>query len=206
MEKCENNSRQIPKTKEICSNKKYYDVLYSYLQYISEVEEKDGVKIRYVNRSDVNFTKLAEKFGLTRQTVSTRFKNLKEMGLIKERLDKNYEIIVLEKNYATLVPYETIELMVNSLSENAISTYVFLFNKYWKDQKPFQFALDEVKRHVGICATTRSNNNIITDILFVLQKIGLIKYHLTAMKQEGSSFDNIKTIYEVEWVTNKVER
>lgn len=55
------------------------------------------------------------------------------MGLIKERPDKNYEIIVLERNYATLVPYETIELMVNSLSENAISTYVFLFNKYWKD-------------------------------------------------------------------------
>jgi hypothetical protein len=53
------------------------------------------------------------------------------MGLIKEREDKNFEIIVLENDYATLVPYETVELMVNSLSEHAISTYVYLFNKYW---------------------------------------------------------------------------
>jgi DNA-binding transcriptional ArsR family regulator len=74
---------------------------------------------------------LAKRFGLTRQTVSTRFKNLKDMGLIKEREDKNFEIIVLENDYATLVPYETVELMVNSLSEHAISTYVYLFNKYW---------------------------------------------------------------------------
>jgi hypothetical protein len=66
--------------------------------------------------------------------------------------------------------------------------------------------LEEVKKHIGICATTRSNNNIITDILFVLQKIGLIEYHLTAMKQEGTTFENIKTIYEIDWVANKVER
>jgi hypothetical protein len=129
------------------------------------------------------------------------------MGLIKEREDKNFEIIVLENDYATLVPYETVELMVNSLSEHAISTYVYLFNKYWsKEQQPFQITLEEVKKHIGICATTRSNNNIITDILFVLQKLGLIEYHLTAMKQEGTTFENIKTIYEIDWVANKVER
>ena len=30
------NSRQIPKVKEICANKKYFDILYSYLQSISK--------------------------------------------------------------------------------------------------------------------------------------------------------------------------
>jgi hypothetical protein len=29
--KIQSNSRQIPKTKDICSNKKYYDILYAYL-------------------------------------------------------------------------------------------------------------------------------------------------------------------------------
>jgi DNA-binding transcriptional ArsR family regulator len=101
--------------------------LYSYLQYISVYENN----IRYVNKQDINFSKLAEKFGLTRQTVSTKFKNLKEMGLIKERNDKSYEIIVLEDNVATLVPYNTLGLLVNALSENAISTYVYLLKLYW---------------------------------------------------------------------------
>ena len=31
-----NNSRQIPKTKDICSSKKYNDILYAYLQCVSE--------------------------------------------------------------------------------------------------------------------------------------------------------------------------
>ena len=74
--KIQSNSRQVPKTKEICSNKKYYDVLYSYLQCISELEENS--KIRYFSKKEVNFTKLGEQFGLSRQTISTKFKNLKE--------------------------------------------------------------------------------------------------------------------------------
>ena len=139
--------------------------MYSYLQYISVYENN----IRYVNKQDINFSKLAEKFGLTRQTVSTKFKNLKEMGLIKERNDKSYEIIVLEDNVATLVPYDTLGLLVNALSENAISTYVYLLKLYWaNNQQPVQFTLEQIKRHIGICSTTRSNNDIITDILFVL--------------------------------------
>lgn len=129
------------------------------------------------------------------------------MGLIKELPNKNYEIIVLQKDLATLVPYDTLELMVNGLSEHAISTYIYLFNKYYREgQQTFQFTLEEVKRHIGICATTRSNNNIITDILFVLQKIGLIKYKLTTLKQEDTNFENIKTIYVIEWITNKIDR
>ena len=35
MLKVQPNSRQMPKAKTICSNKKYYDILYAYLQCIS---------------------------------------------------------------------------------------------------------------------------------------------------------------------------
>jgi hypothetical protein len=38
---------------------------------------------------------------------------------------------VLEDNVATLVPYNTLGLLVNALSENAISTYVYLLKLYW---------------------------------------------------------------------------
>ena len=70
-------------------------------------------------------------------------------------------------------------------------------------EKPFVFTLSQVKDFIGISTTTRSNDNIITNILYVLQKIGLIKYELTAEKQVGS-FDNIKTIYQIMELTNEL--
>ena len=125
------NSRQVPKTKGICASKKYYDILYSYLQCISQ---KDDQGRRIFNKKEINFTHLGNKFSLTRQTVATKFKNLKELNLIKEIDDEKYELIVLEKDLASLVPYGTLKLLVDSLNDNSISTYVYLFNcsfLYW---------------------------------------------------------------------------
>jgi hypothetical protein len=58
-----NNSRQIPKTKEICANKKYYDILYAYLQCISDKRE-DGT--RTFKKKAINFSSLAHTFNLSR--------------------------------------------------------------------------------------------------------------------------------------------
>lgn len=203
--KIQSNSRQVPKTKEICSNKKYYDVLYSYLQCISELEENS--KIRYFSKKEVNFTKLGEQFGLSRQTISTKFKNLKELGLIKERDKDSYEIVILNNDLAALIPYDTLKVITDTLNENSISTYVYLLNRYYRNgQKPFQFTLEQIKNQIGICSTTRSNDNIVTNILFVLSRIGLINYSLTSVQQETDSFQNIKTIYQLDWLTNRIEK
>lgn len=203
--KIQSNSRQVPKTKEICSNKKYYDVLYSYLQCISELEENS--KIRYFSKKEVNFTKLGEQFGLSRQTISTKFKNLKELGLIKERDKDSYEIVILDNDLAALIPYDTLKVITDTLNENSISTYVYLLNRYYRNgQKPFQFTLEQIKNQIGICSTTRSNDNIVTNILFVLSRIGLINYSLTSVQQETDSFQNIKTIYQLDWLTNRIEK
>ena len=125
------------------------------------------------------------------------------MGLIVVNGDK-YEIIELDKDMASLIPYDTLKLLVDALSEYSISTYVYFFNRYYANNfKPFKFTLAQVKRYIGICDTTRSNDDTITNILFTLQKLGLIKYQLTAESQEDN-FNNIKTIYELEWLTNKI--
>lgn len=198
------NSRQIPKTKDLCANKKYYDVLYAYLQCISEKNERN---MRVFEKKEINFTKLAEIFNLSRQTVSTKFKNLKELGLVKEIDKETYEIITLEKDIASLIPYSTLKLIIDTLNENSISVYVYLFNCYYaNDCQPFQFTLEQIKQQIGICTTTRSNDDIITNILFVLGKIGLIKYSLTAVKQENDTFQNIKTIYQLDWLTNNIDK
>lgn len=203
MLKIQPNSRQIPKSKDICANKKYYDILYSYLQCISERNEEGK---RYFYKKDINFSKLGEVFNLSRQTVSTKFKNLKDLGLIIE-IDKDiYYLAELSADIASLVPYNTLKLITDTLNDNSISTYVYLLNCYYSnDCCPFQFTLDQVKNHIGISTATRSNNDIITNILYVLEKIGLIKYSLSTVKQDNSNFKNIKTIYQLDWLTNTLK-
>jgi predicted transcriptional regulator len=49
---------------------------------------------------------LAEKFGLTRQTVSTRFKNLIQLGLIDDKNSDTYELVTLDNNVAWLIQSE----------------------------------------------------------------------------------------------------
>ena len=199
--KIQPNSRQIPKAKNICSNKKYYDILYAYLQCISERDNENNK--RYFYKKDINFSRLGEIFNLSRQTVSTKFKNLKELGLIEE-VDKNtYQLIELSAGIASLVPYNTLKLITDTLNDNSISTYIYLLNCYYgNDCRPFQFTLDQIKGYIGISTSTRSNNDIVTNILYVLEKIGLIKYSLSTVKQETDSFQNVKTIYQLDWLTN----
>ena len=207
-------SRQVPKVNNICANKKYYDILYSYLQCISEPEyeyyysekekkQKKRVKFRYLNKKDINFSKLGEIFNLSRQTVSTKFKNLKDLGLIIDKDKNTYELATLEKEIAFLVPYETLKVLSDALNENSISTYIYLFNEFFRhDEKPYQFTLDQIKAFIGISTNTRSNNDIVVNILYILQKIGLIRYSLTTFKQENDNFENIKTIYQLDWITD----
>jgi len=58
------NSRQIPKDKEICSSKKYYDILYAYLQCISEKNGDNGN--RTFAKKEINFSRLSTVFNLSR--------------------------------------------------------------------------------------------------------------------------------------------
>ena len=144
-------------------------------------------------------------FNLSRQTISTRFKNLKELDLIREKDEETYELVVLPKDLASLIPYPTLKLIQDTLSDNSISTYIYLLNRYYaNDCKPFQFTLEQVKSFIGISTSTRSNDEIITNILFVLNKIGLIRYSLTTMKQDADTFQNVKTIYQLDWLTNMI--
>ncbi len=200
------NSRQIPNNKTICADKKYYDILYGYLQQISEQERMNNVIVRYVPIKEINYTELGKILNLSRQTVSTKMKNLEKLGLVvRNDLKKRYELINLESDMATLVPYPTLKVLVDALSENSISTYVYLLKRYMANfEKPFQFTLSQIKGAIGISTATRSNDNIITNILFVLKKIGLIKYELITEVQKDE-FGNIKTVYQINWVTNSIE-
>ena len=168
---------------------------------MSEKREDDS---RYILKKNVKYTRLAEALGLSRQTVSTRFKNLIQLGLIEEKVD-TYELVKLDNNMAWLIQQELLQLMIDTLSQNTVSTYVYLFNRFYANEnKPIQFTIEQIKNHIGISTTTRSNDEIVSNILFILQKLGIIKYSLTTLKQEGDNFNNVKTIHQLDWITNDI--
>jgi DNA-binding transcriptional ArsR family regulator len=77
-------------------------------------------------------------FNLSRQTVSTKFKNLRELGLVEEMNKDSYKLVELNANLASLVPYNTLKLITDTLNENSISTYIYLLNCYYaNDCRPF---------------------------------------------------------------------
>lgn len=194
------NNRQIPKSKKICSNSNYLDLLYNQLQFISKpfINSDKIVEYRYILKNDVKYTELGKIFNMTRQTVAKKFKNLIEMGLVKEENDR-YILSVLTKEDALLIPTETSEVLSAVLNQRAISIYAYLFNRMYANSfEPFITRLSLLKEHVGISSSARNNNDIIVNILFFLQEAGLIDYEMTTVLSDTqTNFNNVKTIYQI---------
>lgn len=192
-----NNSRQIPKDAGITANKQYNDLMYSYLQTISQYD--DETKERFIDKKQVQFSKLGEDLGVSRQTASNRFKRLLDLGLlIFEDKNSRYRLVNLDKTLATLVPLETLQVMVSALSENCISIYVYLFNRYFASgQKAFTFTYDQLKSFIGISTSTKSNSYIVKGILDVLERLGLIEI-------ESYVGDDSKHYHLLKMITNEL--
>lgn len=178
--KIQPNSRQIPSVEIYTADKKYDDLLYGVLQEKSYNEVINGVSTRYVDKKDVNFSKLCDEIGLTRQTTSKKFENLIAIGLVEEDIGgkkKRYILNELDSSVASLVPYETLRKINHALSQYAISLFVYLLNRYIANKEEgFIATLTQMKAFVGIATTTPNNNVIITDILDILSLIGLVEW------------------------------
>ena len=181
--------RQIPKDKQYIANNKYKDMVYAYLQVISDW---DGVKghCRTIPKKRIKWARLETETGITRQTVKKYFEQLKELGLVIEN-GEFYELVILSQNVAMLVPYKTLRIMANALSDRAISAYAYLYSRYYANgEKEFEFSYLQIKNALGVSTTSKGNNYIVQDILLVLEKLGLIDYK-QELKREGMEFKTI---------------
>lgn len=102
-----------------------------------------------------------------------------------------------------LVPKSTLRVLVSALNDNTISIYVYLFNRYYASGcKEFQFSYKELKNVIGIMANSNGNHYIISSILFILKKIGLLEYRIEKKINEEN---RIVTECYIEWMTAVIE-
>lgn len=194
------NSRQVPSIKSYTAEKKYSDLLYGVLQEMSELGVEKGEKIRYVKQSDVSYSSLGARIGLTRQTVATKFKYLINVGLIvADDVRKIYILKNLDKAVSSLIPFDTLRKLNNTLSHNSISTFVYLMNRYFAEgQHSYIVTLRQIKEFLGLATTTSSNDEVVKDILQVLKLLGLIDY-------EKVFVEETKSMFQVKRVSNLVK-
>ena len=197
----EKNRRQIPKTSEYLKLKTYCDYLYGYLQVNSSYDET--TKTRYILKKDCKYTDIAKDLGISRQTVSKKFNDLKTTGLIKEdEINNRFILVTLEKEIAELIPFSTLRILSNTVQDKVISVYVYLLVRFRAEkQKSFRFTLSQIKSAVGV-GESRSTDYIISDILTVLQKLGLLKYEGVTEFEEGVGY---KYCYHILDMNNKIE-
>jgi predicted transcriptional regulator len=197
MLKIQSDSRQIPSIETYTADKKYYDLLYGYLQEISYSEKLPGedFSTRYINKKDITFEKLGNKLNMSRPTASKYFKNLVDMDLIEEIKDqKRYKINRLDNSIATLIPFETLRQINNTLNHNAISIYVYLLKRYIaNNEKEFVYTRNQLKSFCGIATDTNSNDEVITDILHILELLGLIERR-SEQNEENKTFNYVTVV------------
>lgn len=198
------DSRQIPSDKSLTGNKKYSDLLYGYLQVMSEREEETD--IRYIEKKNLKFTKIAEDLQISRQTVASRLNNLIDMGLLKyDEIKKRYEFITIQKDLAALLPKPTVRILCNTLRERSLSILAYLLKSYFQHgQKPFNINIDILKAQVGLSSANRgTNNEVITDTLILLKKLGFIDYKV--VKEMDKVSGGFKTVYILLSVDNYID-
>ena len=198
------NSRQIPSNEKYTANKKYSDILYGYLQHMSLLDE--DLDVRYIPKQNVKYIQIAEDLGFTRQTVSKKFNNLIEEGLIVlDAANKRYILSTLEAELATLLPDDTIRILCNTLQEKCLSILSYLLKTYIQHGKTeCNVNMDIIKAYVGLSKSNRgTNNEVIRDIFLVLKQLGFIDYHL--VKEMDPATGGFKTKYVLDRVDNRVQ-
>ena len=198
------NSRQIPSNEKITSNKNYSDILYGYLQHLSLLDEEIG--IRYIPKSMVKYTAIAEEIGVARQTVSKKFNNLIDQGLVVlDATNKRYILSTLEAELATLLPDDTIRVLCNTLQERCLSVLSYLLKTFAQHgERQCEVNMDIIKAHIGLSKTNRgSNNEVIKDIFIILKQLGLIEYHVN--KEIDKTTGGYRSRYILDRVDNRVQ-
>lgn len=148
------------------SNKDYCDLVYSWFQCNSDLDE--NTKERYITTDKINMSAIGRELGMDRRTVGRYVKKLYEQELLEERPGKTI-LKLLEKNAATLIPYPTLRQIQNSLHRNSVSIFTYLLNRYIASmEQSFFITYNELKKYIGISISTSSNNIVVSDILKTL--------------------------------------
>lgn len=165
----------------VTSNKNFSDIVWNYLQRISEVDGR-------ILKSDCAYNKVGKELEIDRRKISAIFKFLEDVELITS--EQNYWKIENPAEYEE-VEAGVVDVLEGARMEGVITEYGFL-KKLWgvNGEKRFIVRVSALKDRIGITNNTRSNNGKITELLDVLRYNGLIDGELKVESNKSNWWIN----------------
>ena len=169
------------------------DILYGYLQMISNYREEDNV--RFVYKTDYSHTDVQNHFGVDengkyvfpRKNVERAMRVLIQYGYVRETKVQGLQgnlVSVYELPYNVEKPFQYIELhtlrfLLNTCNPNVIKLYIFFKYKYFCFGTNFTFTQKMlIEECFGLSANTRNKKVIqaLNDRLEILKALKLIDW------------------------------
>lgn len=145
--------------------------LYNYLLSCSYGE--DGQTVIYKNNLPSQ-EKIATILKVSRKTINTHLKYLKDKGyLVEDRINKKYILPKVEKMYFK-IPQETSQFLRDTVKDPVVKTYVYLGQRNSYKPGQYVFTIKEICEHLGL--NYKNQCSTIRNYLLILEKCGLIKY------------------------------
>lgn len=192
------SKRPVPNTAEgfFLKSKNCNERIYVYLLLKSKRRPDGKETHRYVEK--MTQQKIAEDLGISRNTVSTRLKDLIKFGYVIP--DGRY-YKVPKTDYYALIPEMTLHFLLNYVKggDKIIKLYIVLFD-YFNLEKPFSML--DLHRELGYALSKEgkpiSKNSVyIRTMLMILSEAGLVKYDIKEGRNEKGSPIDLYTILSI---------
>ena len=148
--------------------------LYTFLLSISQgrKDEASGQGITFISKKDFPpNTRIAQKIHKSARTVSRHLAYLTERGYFIEAEDEY--IVVNPEDRFFRIPLDTLQYLLDTVKEEVLKVYIYLGVRDGFKHNEYVFTNKEICEHLGL--NYQNNSAMITNILDVLMKFGLIK-------------------------------
>lgn len=148
---------------------KYNEMLYKHLEDMSEYDEVDNVK--YLEREQIKFIKIAENFPMDRKTISKRFQTFMQDGTVVYNVRKErYELINAREGLSQFLSKDAVRFCCNVFNSKSLNALLFLFRAWDRYKHPF--VID-----VNTLCNYSYRENWVDECLAILQQVGFFTFH-----------------------------
>lgn len=165
----------------ITANKNFSDIIWNYLQRISDADGR-------ILKADYPYNRVGKELEIDRRKVSAVFKFLEDNGLVTN--EESYWRLETPAEYEE-IDAGVVDVLEGARVEGVITEYGFL-KKLWGINKGSRFVVrvSALKDRIGITNNTRSNNWRVTELLDVLRYNGLIDGELKVESNKSNWWIN----------------
>lgn len=198
------NLRIVPTGNNVLSNKEMNMETYIAMQDKSKREYDENGKVRdehrYVYKNDISLSGLAREYDIDVKTLRKNIKNLEKLGYLDLCEYKGEEVWKIKNGFDDgylLFEGGFLDRLVKLFTKNLIKVYLQYY-KYTSAYGAYKMTQADTLKAIGLSETSNKNRQLISDINFTLEKLGLINIETIEIKGK-KSYQTIQKIVAIKY-------